>query len=129
MLYHILIGCSYNFLVRCMSVVILCYDLPKRFIYCVLYHIINRRTSLHGSPFSCTISSITVTKSVVTLAWSVTLLMIESVAISLTPSLQTFDAEGDDTFITLTTYNREGGRVPVYRLRFLCGRRHNLCVH
>jgi hypothetical protein len=41
LLYHILIGCGYNFLARCMPVVVLHTGLPNRFIYCVLCHVRN----------------------------------------------------------------------------------------
>ena len=41
MLYHVLIGCGYNFLVRCMSIVVLHHDMHKRSIYRVLRHVSN----------------------------------------------------------------------------------------
>jgi hypothetical protein len=41
MLYHIFIGCDYNFFVRCMSVVVLHTRLPNRLIYYVFCHVSN----------------------------------------------------------------------------------------
>ena len=62
--------------------------------------------STHLFSSSCTISFTTVEISVETLAWSATLFVVASAAISLTPSHQTNNAEGDDTSTTLTTFNK-----------------------
>ena len=40
-LYHILIGCGYNFLAFCMSDIVLHTGLPNLFMYCILRHVSN----------------------------------------------------------------------------------------
>lgn len=123
LLYHISIGCGYNFFACCMPVVVLRHGLPKRFINCAFRQVSNNIVVHCLVPSSCSISSTNVAISEVTLAWSAIFFVMASIATSLTSLLQTCNAVGDGTSITYTTFNMEGGSRFRHHHRFRHGRR------